>query len=179
MNKPKISIFAALSDNGVIGVKGKLPWYIPDDFKRMREVTRGHTIIMGRKTYESIGKVLPKRINIVISRDPSYVVEGGIVCQSLTDALLRANKEEQRLYSSNKVRSSRSARTIEPEIFIFGGGQIFEQAMPIADKLYLTIVHKEVEGDTYFPDYSAFTKKVYERSGTSNGYHYTFLELEK
>lgn len=161
MNKPKVSLFAALSDNGVIGVKGKLPWYIPDDFKRMREVTSGHVIIMGRKTYESIGKVLPHRVNIIISRDPAYAVDGGIVRKSLTDALIEARKYEKQ------------------EIFIFGGGQIFEQAMPIADKLYLTLVHKEVEGDTYFPDYSAFSKKVYEKNGISNDYHYTFLELER
>ena len=161
MTNPKISIFAALSDNGVIGVKNKLPWYIPDDFRRMREVTSGHTIIMGRKTYESIGKVLPKRVNIVISRDPSFAINGGIVRKSLADALIEARKYEKK------------------EIFVFGGGQIFEQAMPIADKLYLTVVHKEIEGDTYFPDYSAFTKKVYEKSGTSNDYHYTFLELER
>jgi dihydrofolate reductase len=161
MNKPKISIFAALSDNNVIGVKGGLPWYIPDDFKRMREVTSGHAIIMGRKTYESIGRVLPKRVNIIISRDPSYKVEGGIVCKSLADALLEARKHEKK------------------EIFIFGGGQIFDQAMEIADKLYLTVVHKDIDGDTYFPDYSLFTKKVYEKNGTSNDYPYTFLELER
>jgi dihydrofolate reductase len=161
MNKPKISIFAALSDNNVIGVKGTLPWYIPDDFKRMKEVTTGHAIIMGRKTYESIGRILPRRVNIIITRDPKYRVDGGIICSSLTDALLEARKHEK------------------DEIFIFGGGQIFEQALPITDKLYLTIVHKEIEGDTYFPDYSAYTKKVYEKNGTSNEYHYTFLELEK
>jgi dihydrofolate reductase len=179
MNKPKISLFVALSDNMVIGVKGKLPWYIPDDFKRMKEVTSGHAIIMGRKTYESIGRVLPNRVNIIISRDPEYKVEGGIVCSSLVTALEEANNEEIKLSSSSEVRSSRSARTIESEIFIFGGGQIFEQAISLADKLYLTVVHKEIEGDTYFPNYSAFTKKVYEQSGTSNGFPYTFLELEK
>jgi dihydrofolate reductase len=161
MNHPKISIFVALSENHVIGVKGGLPWYIPDDFKRMKEVTMGHAIIMGRKTYESIGRVLPKRVNIIISRDPLYKVDGGIVCPSLAEALLEARKHEKK------------------EIFIFGGGQIFEQAMPIADKLYLTIVHKVIEGDTYFPDYSMFTKKVYEKKGTSNGFNYTFLEIER
>lgn len=161
MNDPKISIFAALSDNNVIGVKNGLPWYIPDDFKRMKEVTSGHTIIMGRKTYESIGRILPMRVNIIITRDPGYKVEGGIVVSSLADALLEARKHEKH------------------EIFIFGGGQVFKEAIPITDKLYLTIVHKDVEGDTYFPDFSGFTKKVYEKSGTSNDFHYTFLELEK
>nr|AIA18820.1 Dihydrofolate reductase [uncultured bacterium] len=161
MNKPKISIFAALSENHVIGVKGGLPWHIPDDFKRMKEVTMGHTIVMGRKTYESIGRVLPKRTNIIISRDPDYKVDGGIVRLSLDEALTEAKKHET------------------DEIFIFGGGQIFEQAMPITDKLYLTIVHKNIEGDTYFPDYSMFIKKVFEQKGTSNGFDYTFLELKK
>jgi dihydrofolate reductase len=142
-------------------VNNTLPWYIPDDFKRMREVTTGHAIIMGRKTFESIGRVLPKRTNIIISRDPNYIVKDAYVCSSLTDAILEARKHEKE------------------EIFIFGGGQIFEQAITFADKLYLTVVHKEIEGDTFFPDYSAYTKKVYEKRGTSNGYHYTFLELEK
>ncbi len=161
MNKPKISIFAALSENGVIGVGNGLPWHIPDDFKRMREVTMGHTIIMGRKTYESIGRTLPRRTNIIISRDPEYRVGGGIVYSSLEEALKEAEKHEQE------------------EVFIFGGGQVFAQAMPLAEKLYLTVVHKTIEGDTYFPDYTAYTKKVFEQSGTSNGFDYTFLELEK
>ena len=161
MNKPKISIFAALSENRVIGVGNALPWHIPADFKRMREVTSGHTIIMGRKTYESIGRVLPKRINIIITRDSEYRVAGGIVARSLDDAIKEAEKHERE------------------EIFIFGGGQVFEQAMPLADKLYLTIVHKTIEGDTYFPDYAAFSRKVFEESGEDNGYQYTFLELTK
>src|SRR5687767_6074981 len=113
MNNPRISIFAAMSENRVIGAGNKLPWYIPDDFKRMKEVTSGHTILMGRKTFESIGRLLPKRVNIIISRDESYTVEGGIVCQSLPAAINEAKKHET------------------DEIFIFGGGQIFEQAMSL------------------------------------------------
>jgi dihydrofolate reductase len=159
MNKPKISIFVALSENRVIGKGNTLPWHIPDDFKRMKEVTSGHTIVMGRKTYESIGRILPNRVNIIITRDPSYKVEGGIVCSSLEAALEEARKHESE------------------EIFIFGGGQIFEQAMPITEKLYLTVVHQDIDGDTYFPDYSDFTEKVFEQQGKSNGYAYTFLEL--
>ena len=161
MKTPKISIFAAVSENNIIGIGNALPWHIPDDFQRMKEVTSGHTIVMGRKTFESIGRLLPNRTNIIISRDESYHVEGGIVCHSLMEALEVARIHEKE------------------EIFIFGGGQIFEQAIPLTEKLYLTIVHKEIEGDTYFPDYSEFTKKVFEQSGSSNGYDYTFLELEK
>jgi dihydrofolate reductase len=159
MNKSRISLIAAISENRVIGRDNALPWHIPEDLKRFKEITKGHPVIMGRKTYESIGRLLPKRTNIIVTRDMGYMVDGAVIVHSLNDALdIVAN---------------------EGEVFIIGGGQIFEQAMKIANKLYLTIVHTEIEGDAYFPDYSDFNKEVFKKDSSNEKYTYTFLDLEK
>ncbi len=165
---PKISIIAALAENGVIGKKGSgLLWHIPEDMRRFKEITTGHTVIMGRKTYETIGKPLPNRTNIIITRDKNYSAPGCIVTHSLEEALRLATLAQGKAPEGN-------------EIFIMGGGEIYEQAIGLADKLYLTLVHKNFEGDVYFPDYSEFKKEVYRGEGQSvNGLKYTWLELEK
>jgi dihydrofolate reductase len=155
----KINLIAALSENRVIGKDNKLLWNIPSDLKRFRQLTSGHPIIMGRKTYESIGRLLPNRTNIIITRDQDYKVEGAVITHSLDEALRQAQGDD--------------------EIFVIGGGQIFEQAISLADKLYLTIVKGNFEGDAFFPDYSAFTKEVLREDGEENGYEFTFLDLEK
>ena len=129
-----ISIIAAVSKNGVIGVDNKLPWDLPEDLKRFKEITTGSVVIMGRKTYESIGKALPNRINIVVTRDKNFFVPGVLSANSLDSALLKAG--------GNK------------DIFIIGGGEIYKQSMGFADKLYITEVDMEVEGDTTFPTIS-------------------------
>jgi dihydrofolate reductase len=129
-----ISIIAAVSKNGVIGVDNKLPWDLPEDLKRFKELTTGNVVIMGRKTYESIGKPLPNRINIVVTRDKDFFVSGVLTANSLDSALLKAG--------GNK------------DIFIIGGGEIYKQSMGFADKLYITEVDMEVEGDTTFPTIS-------------------------
>ncbi len=161
MKKPIISIIAAISENRAIGKDNKLLWDIPEDMKRFREVTKGHPVIMGRKTFDSIGRLLPQRLNIIVTRDKNYSVTGAVVVTSLESAVEKAKMEKT------------------DEIFVIGGGQIYTQAIDIADKLYLTIVHTEIEGDTYFPDYSAFKKIVFEKKSESNRYRYTFLELVK
>ena len=129
-----ISIIAAVSKNGVIGVDNKLPWDLPEDLKKFKEITTGNVVIMGRKTYESIGKALPNRINIVVTRDKNFFVPGVLSANSLDSALLKAG--------GNK------------DIFIIGGGEIYKQSMGFADKLYITEVDMEVEGDTTFPKIS-------------------------
>ncbi len=159
--KPKISAIAAISKNRVIGKDGKLPWHIPSDLKRMRQITLNHPIIMGRKTFESIGRPLPKRTNIVITTQPNYQAEGIIVVHSLEEAIKEAEKVETQ------------------EIFIFGGGEIYKMAMPIVQKLYLTVVDSDIQGDTYFPEYYEFSKVVYEAEMTENGYTFKFLDLER
>jgi len=129
-----ISIIVAVSKNGVIGVDNKLPWNLPEDLKRFKELTTGNVVIMGRKTYESIGKPLPNRINIVVTRDKNFFVPGVLSANSLDSALLKAG--------GNK------------DIFIIGGGEIYKQSMGFVDKLYITEVDMEVEGDTTFPTIS-------------------------
>lgn len=131
-----LSLIVAMTENRVIGVDNRLPWSIPEDLKRFKKITLGHPIVMGRKTYESIGKVLPGRTNIVITRERAYRVEGGAVCHSLEEALEWA-------------RRSPGA----DEVFVIGGAEIFRIALPYATRLYLTEVKWPFEGDTYFPDF--------------------------
>ena len=160
--KPKISIVVAITPEGVIGKRGGgLLWHIPEDMRHFKELTTGHAVIMGRKTYETIGRPLPNRTNIIITRDNNYSALGCIVTHSLEEALEKAREVEQ------------------DEIFTMGGGEIYEQAIGLADKLYPTLVHKDFEGDVYFPDYSEFKKEVYREEGESNGLKFTWLELEK
>lgn len=161
MKRPIISIIAAIGKNRELGKDNKLLWRIPDDMKRFKMLTMGHPVIMGRTTYESIGKPLLGRINIVLTRDESFNVPGCIVAYSLEEALTIARE------------------TDKEEIFIIGGGKVYEQALPLADKLYLTIVDGTYDADTYFPKYSRFTNVVSEKKGEYNNYKYTFLELIK
>lgn len=157
----KISIIVAVAGKKrVIGKKGALPWHIPEELKRFKEITMGNPIIMGRITHESIGKALPGRVNIVITREPDYKALGCIVVHSLEEALQQTKSAD--------------------EVFIIGGGQIYAEALPLADKLYLTYIDREIEGDVFFPDYSDFKKKVYESNWQEHeGLRYKFLELER
>lgn len=160
-----INIIVALAEkNRAIGKDNKLLWHIPEDLKRFKEITSGHPVVMGRKTYESIGRLLPNRLNIIITRDTAYTVHSSQpnavkICHSLDEALE---------YAKN-----------DPEVFVIGGGEIFRQAMPIADKLYLTLVEGDFEGDVFFPDYSEFTKVAFEKKSEGNGYSYRFVELKR
>lgn len=162
MKEIGISIIAAVSKNNVIGRDGKLPWHISEDLKRFKRLTSGHVIIMGRKTFESIGRPLPNRTNIIITRDKNFTPEEVVVTHSVEEALDIGREKEER-----------------GEVFIIGGGQIYTQSMRYADKLYLTVVEEEIEGDTYFPDYSEFKKVSFERAGEENGLKYKFIDLEK
>jgi dihydrofolate reductase len=126
-----ISIIAAMAENRVIGRAGAIPWDIPADRRRFRELTMGYPIIMGRKTFESIGRPLSGRRNIVLSRRPEYRREGCCVVHSLADAL--------------------AASAGADEVFICGGEELYRLALPLADRIYLTVVHKLCAGDAYFP----------------------------
>lgn len=161
--EPKISLIAAIGKNRELGKDNKLLWHIPEDMKRFKDLTLGHVVIMGRKTYGSIGRPLPNRINVVISRDPNYDMKGtGLVVTSLEEAITAAQDREVN------------------EIFIIGGGQIYNEAMLIADKLYLTIIEGSADADVFFPEYSMFTKKTFEKAGVSaSGLKYKFIDLEK
>lgn len=167
----KISLIAAIGKNRELGKDNKLLWDIPKDLKRFREITKGHPIIMGRKTFESIGKVLPNRTNIIVSQKLK-VRSQNYKSKLESEVPLIANSMEQAIDFARKSEGSE-------EIFIIGGGQVYKEAIKIAEKLYLTIVDKEFDADTFFPDYSMFKKIVFEEKGEDGGYKYTFLELEK
>jgi dihydrofolate reductase len=155
-----ISIIAVIGKNRELGKDNDLIWHLPGDMKRFRQITSGHPVIMGRKTYESIGHPLPNRLNIVISHKKN--IAGVTVVPSLDDA----------------VEKARSAMGSE-EIFIIGGGSIYAQAIDKADRLYLTIVDAAAPGaDTFFPDYSRFTKIIAKESREENGIWYTYQTLE-
>jgi dihydrofolate reductase len=131
----RLSIIAALSSNNVIGRDNRVPWCIRTDLKRFKALTMGHHLIMGRKTYESVGKPLPGRVNVVITRRDDFHADGVTVVHSLDEA----------------IRIAEQANDAEP--FIAGGAEIYAQALHRADRMYLTRVHAEVEGDTLFPDF--------------------------
>jgi dihydrofolate reductase len=137
MIEPKISLVVAVSANGVIGRDGGLPWHLPSDLKRFKALTLGKPVIMGRKTWVSIGRPLPGRPNIVISRDPHFVADGAIAVQSLETALVEARKLAVGLGVD--------------EVCVIGGGEIYRQALDRADVLHITTVAADVEGDTRFP----------------------------
>lgn len=158
-----ISLIAAMGRNRVIGNKGKLPWHMPADMKYYREKTKGKPIIMGRKTFDSMdNKPLPSRINIIITHDKNYKAEGAIVVHSADDALKAAGDVE--------------------EIMVIGGQKIFEQFMGKADRIYLTIIDGNFEGDTFFPKLGKEWKEVSRerhKADKENPYDYEFLVLEK
>jgi dihydrofolate reductase len=129
-----VSIIAALDDRRGIGYQGRLPWHLSTDLKRFKSLTMGHHIIMGRKTYLSIGKPLPGRTNIVLTKNEDYRSADVVVAHSIDDALEIAR------------------RNGETEVFIIGGGEIFRQALSLADQLYLTYVHTDRASDTFFPE---------------------------
>ncbi len=139
-----ISIIAAMARNRVIGKDNDLIWHLPADLKHFKEKTLGKPVIMGRKTFESMEEALPGRTNIVITRQPDYKAPGCLVADSLEHAL--------ELVSG------------EPEIFIAGGGEIYEQAIPIADRMYITIIEHEFDGDTYFPKFVAGEWEIVEET---------------
>ena len=130
-----IKIIAALSTNRIIGDKGKIPWFIRGELKRFKDITMGHNVVMGRKTFESIGKAQEGRRNIIISNNKSFEADGAIVEHSFDLAVSQCDKGK--------------------DIFIIGGSKIYEMALRYCDYLYLTVIHKPFPGDTYFPEYDA------------------------
>ncbi|WP_397540309.1 dihydrofolate reductase [Rummeliibacillus pycnus] len=138
-----ISLIVAHDINRVMGINNELPWHLPGDLAYFKKTTMGKPMIMGRKTFESIGKALPGRTNIVITRDPDYKRDGIVVVHSFDEALEVAKKENK-------------------EIMIIGGEQIFRLALPIADRLYVTKIQHSYQGDTYFPEYGSEWKVASE-----------------
>ncbi|MCX6712835.1 MAG: dihydrofolate reductase [Candidatus Vogelbacteria bacterium] len=161
MNQPRLSIIAAIGEKTrAIGKNNQLLWHLPEDLKHFKMITSGHPIIMGLNTFKSIGRPLPNRINIVLNFQP-VDIPGAIVCSSLEEAIRIAGEHDQQ------------------EIFIIGGGMVYKSAIDLADRLYLTLVNDNADGDTYFPDYSNFTKVVSETSEQGGSINFRFIILEK
>ncbi len=156
----KLTLIAAIAENRVIGAKNGLPWYIPEDLKHFKTVTDGKTVLMGKNTYDSIiaklGKPLPNRVNVVISRQDLKVPDGVLLFHSIEDALTALNNKD--------------------EVVVMGGGQIYAQTIDKADKLYLTEVHKKVEGDVFFPD---FDKTKWHQTKREDFPEFSFVEYER
>lgn len=167
--RPAIALVVAVAENGVIGKDGGLPWHISSDLKYFRAVTMGKPVVMGRKTYDSIGKPLDGRDNIVITRNPNFHAKGVIVVRTVEDAL-------------NLARTAAQARNAE-EISIIGGGEIFQLTLPFADIVYLTKVHASPEGDAYFPhideqDWRQVSREHHD-PGAKDTAAYSFIVLER
>ena len=165
----KVSLIVAAAKNRVIGRNNNLPWYLPNDLKYFKQATMGKPIIMGRKTYDSIGKPLPGRPNIIITRNPAFNAEGVSIAHSLNDAIAQA--EDLAFINGSE------------EVMIIGGAQIYAESLSIADRLYLTEVHASVDGDAFFPEYDArdWEEKVREdfSAVAPNPYDYSFVVYDK
>lgn len=165
LTRPTVSLIAAMAENRVIGKDGGLPWRLPDEMKHFVRVTSGHTVVMGRKTFESIGcKPLPKRLNIVLTRDAGYAVPGGVkTAASVAEAVALVGADD--------------------EVFICGGEGAYREALPLADTLYLTVVHASPEGDARFPEFDpaewSLADEVRHDTDDWHAYAFTFKRYER
>lgn len=159
----RLSIIAACARNRVIGKHGTMPWHLPAELAHFKQLTMGKPIIMGRRTIESIGRILPGRRNIVITRDPEYRLPGAVVVHTIDDAIAAASDAE--------------------EAMIIGGGHLYRQLLEQASRLYLTQIEADTEGDTFFPEWEenewVLKKKTYRSSDERNEYAMSFLILDR
>ena len=153
-----ISMIVAMAKNRTIGSAGRLPWHLPEDLQRFKQLTMGHSLLMGRKTYQSIGRPLPGRQMIVLSRNPAFYAVGCTIVASLAEGIAAAQAEQ---------------------LFICGGGEIYRQALPLVERIYLTELDREVAGDTYFPELPANQFKISSQQQFSEAedvYHFSILQ---
>jgi len=159
----KISIIVAFDENRLIGRDNTLPWHLPADLKHFKNITMGHHMIMGRKTYDSIGKPLPGGISVIVTRQKNLEINGCIVVSSLQEALEKCRNEE--------------------EVFIIGGAEIFKYALPLSTHLYITQIHHKFEGDTFFPEIKSSEWEEISRekhqADEKNNWDYTYINYEK
>jgi dihydrofolate reductase len=165
----KVSLIAAVAENGVIGRDGQLPWHIKSEFQYFKNTTIGHPIVMGRRSFESLGKPLPKRANIVVTRDKNFRAEGALVLHTLEEGLAAA-------------RAIAEHEGVD-EVFIGGGSDIYRLTLPEADRLYLTEVHLKPEGDTLFPAFDREewreVKREFHKAKEGETADYTITVLER
>jgi len=159
--RPRVSLIAAVAANGVIGRDGRMPWHLPEDLKRFKALTMGHAIVMGRKTFDSIGRLLPGRRTIIVTRQPNYRVEGAEVVNSLDDAIALARNDD--------------------EVFVIGGGEIYAQALPRATRLHLTEIAATAEGDVRFPavDFAQWRESSRDARTAADGTAFAFVTYER
>ncbi len=160
----KISLIVAMATNRAIGLNNKMPWHLSADLKKFKEITMGAPILMGRKTHESIGRILPGRSNIIMSRNLDYQRDGCIVVNNITVALEKASVTAE-------------------ELFVIGGYDLYKSTLPLADTLYLTLINKAFEGDTFFPEFNSNEWLEVQRLDINDDadvdFSYSFLKLEK
>ena len=160
---PNLSIIAALSDNRVIGRDNRLPWHMPADLAHFKRLTMGKPIIMGRRTWESLPGLLPHRTHVIVARDREYAAQGGLVVHSIQQALDLVGDAD--------------------EMMVVGGANLYAQTLPLASRMYLTVLHARFEGDTVFPDYDEAEWREVEREShpadERNPHAYTFLNLAR
>jgi dihydrofolate reductase len=158
VSQPPLTLVVAVADDGAIGLRGALPWRIPEDLKHFKNATMGHAIIMGRKTWDEVGRPLPGRRNLVVSRQAGLTLDGAEVCGSLEEAVRRA-------------------RETDPEPCVIGGSALFAEALPLATKILLTEVHRDVEADTFFPPFDRTEwRETARRQGETEGVEFVTLE---
>ncbi|MBK6859287.1 MAG: dihydrofolate reductase [Saprospiraceae bacterium] len=161
----KISSIVAMNPKGIIGFENQIPWYLPADLKYFKKVTKGHCILMGRKCYESIGKPLPLRTNIIVTRDPYFIVSNCLIAHSINEGLYLAQKSG------------------ESELFIIGGGEIYKQTAHLWNRLYITKVAIDCEGDTFFPELEmnewTLISEQHHTKDDLNEMNYSFLVFDK
>ena len=159
----RLSIIVAMAKNRVIGAHGAIPWRLPNELKLFKRLTMGHHIIMGRKTYESIGRLLPGRTTVIVTRQAGYRVRGALVARSLEAAIAACNGDD--------------------EVFVIGGGELYKAALPLANRIYLTTVDAEPDGDTYMPefdlsDWRETSAQAFEADDTHR-YNYRFAVYDR
>jgi len=167
MKPLRISILVAMASNRVIGQKNTLPWHLPADLKHFKALTMGHGIIMGRKTYESIGRPLPGRLNVIITRQKNYHVAGTVVVHSIDEAL----------------QVCKNDKAIDGESFIIGGAELYQQTLALCHRMYITEIQQCFDGDTFFPkfDPDKWLEATREKHSSSNGNQlaYDFVVLDR
>lgn len=156
-----VSLIVAVANNHVIGVNNTLPWHLPEDLKRFRALTTGHHIIMGRKTYESLGRLLPGRTTVIVTRNKAYQVEGALIASSLEEAIALCKDDN--------------------EAFVIGGAELYKDALKLADKLYLTEIALQVEGDAFFPEFkkSEWKETSREAHTSAQGLPFSYITFER
>lgn len=156
-----ISVIAALGQDRGIGYQGQLLWRIPEDLARFKRLTMAKTLVMGRKTYDSIGRPLPGRTTVVVTRNEEWVQRGVYVAHTVKDAIETASKMSE-------------------EVFVAGGAEIYREALPLAHKVYLTLIEAQKPADTFFPEWEReFMKRTFEQTGTREGIRYRFIEDQR